>query len=183
VSDAERQHPSEIDHATAVAIYQTVAARRESHDEMLWQVPGLGIAAQAFLLTIALDPGSTDLARGLSALLAFVAALAGIQLLLKHRFAEETLSEWLTRFERDYDLLPVNDRRRRREYAYGGPHPWRSYGRNPLKAIRWLFVGPVRGKERWFTKSTYVWVATLCVFAIVDLVVLVIAVVGSNALG
>jgi hypothetical protein len=175
-----------MDRETRLTVYQTVAARRESHDEMMWQVPALGLAAQAFLLTIALSADSTDLARVLSSLLGFVAAIAGVQLLLKHRFVEETLSEWLSRFEEDHSLPAVNDAERRQKFAYGGaPHPWKDVGRNPLKGIRWFLVRPGRAGRpaRWFTKSTYVWVATLCVFATVDLFVLVFALAGAGGLG
>lgn len=34
-------------------VFQAVAQRRLQHDMLMWQVPALGLTAQAFLLTIA----------------------------------------------------------------------------------------------------------------------------------
>lgn len=80
-------------------LYQVVAARRLGYDSMMWQAPVLSLTAQAFLLTIALAPDSTRPARFISALLAFFAALASIQLMAKHRYFERADSEWLKRYE------------------------------------------------------------------------------------
>ena len=44
------------------ATYGALATRRLQWDNLLWQVPILGLTAQAFLFTIALDPGSTRFA-------------------------------------------------------------------------------------------------------------------------
>lgn len=52
--------------------YQVVASRRQQFDLMIWQVPVLGLTAQAFLLNIALSHGTSQVARALSAGLAVV---------------------------------------------------------------------------------------------------------------
>lgn len=40
-----------------LVLYQVVAARRQSFDSMVWQVPALSPTVQAFLLVIALGSG------------------------------------------------------------------------------------------------------------------------------
>lgn len=86
------------------AAYQVIATRRLGYDQMLWQTPVLGFTAQAFLLTIALAPDSSRLARLLSAVLALVVALLSIQLLRKHQHMELIDSVLLERIERELGI-------------------------------------------------------------------------------
>jgi hypothetical protein len=71
-------------------VYSVIAARRTAFDTLMWQVPALGLAAQAFLLTIAYGSDSSQLARCISGSLAAVVALVAIQTMLKHRANEKT---------------------------------------------------------------------------------------------
>ncbi|GAA0676823.1 hypothetical protein GCM10010193_32550 [Kitasatospora atroaurantiaca] len=80
--------------------YQVVAARRTTYDTMVWQVPGLALTAQAFLMTIGLAPGTGRLARVAVGLLSVVVALMAAQLLLRHRQNELADAKWLESFER-----------------------------------------------------------------------------------
>lgn len=89
-------------------IYQAVAQRRLQHDLLMWQVPALGLTAQAFLLTIVLGPGSSRLARILAALLAALSSGLSMQLMARHRWHEATERAWLEAFERGYGLDPVH---------------------------------------------------------------------------
>jgi len=66
---------------------------------MLWQVPSLGLTAQAFLLTISLSPGTGALARVASSALAALAALMSMQLMAKHRHHELVDSRLLESIE------------------------------------------------------------------------------------
>jgi hypothetical protein len=72
------------------SVYSTIAARRTAFDTLMWQVPTLGLAAQAFLLTIAYGPTSSQVARCVSGGLAAVVAMVAIQTMLKHRANEKT---------------------------------------------------------------------------------------------
>lgn len=72
------------------AVYSTIASRRTAFDTLMWQVPTLGLAAQAFLLTIAYGPTSSQVARCVSGALAAVVAVVAIQTMLKHRANEKT---------------------------------------------------------------------------------------------
>jgi hypothetical protein len=71
-------------------VYSVIAARRTAFDTLMWQVPTLGLAAQAFLLTIAYGSNSSQLGRCISGSLAAVVALVAIQTMLKHRANEKT---------------------------------------------------------------------------------------------
>jgi len=62
-----------------------VEERRQAIDQMIWQVPRLSVAAQAFLYVVALNSDVSDLVRMLAATIAFIAAVAAVQLLLKRR--------------------------------------------------------------------------------------------------
>ncbi len=76
------------DEDVTLAMYQVITARRTAYDSMMWQSPGLGLTAQAFLMTIALAPDTRIVARLLASVLGCVVALLSIQLMSKHRFLE-----------------------------------------------------------------------------------------------
>jgi hypothetical protein len=88
--------------------YQAVAQRRLQHDMLMWQVPALGLTAQAFLLTIALGGGSGRVARILAALLAALSSGLSMQLMARHRWHEATERAWLEAFQRRHGLDPVH---------------------------------------------------------------------------
>jgi hypothetical protein len=71
-------------------VYGAVSSRRTAFDTLMWQVPALGLAAQAFLLTIAFGTSSSDTARCVAGGLSVVVALVAIQTMLKHRANEKT---------------------------------------------------------------------------------------------
>ncbi|HEU5064209.1 MAG TPA: hypothetical protein VFT79_13815 [Solirubrobacterales bacterium] len=72
------------------SVYTVIANRRTAFDTLMWQVPALGLAAQAFLLTIAFGSNSSTIARCIAGGLAAVVALVAIQTMLKHRANEKT---------------------------------------------------------------------------------------------
>jgi hypothetical protein len=80
-------------------LYDMVSQRRLQWDSLLWQVPVLSLTAQAFLLTIALSPGTKQFPRALASALAFVAALLAMQLMARDRQAELTDARWLREYE------------------------------------------------------------------------------------
>jgi hypothetical protein len=68
-------------------------------DQMVWQVPGIALTAQAFLMTIGLGPGSGQLARLGTGLLSAVVAFLSVELLMRHRLSATADAVWLERFE------------------------------------------------------------------------------------
>lgn len=139
---------------------------------MIWQVPGLSVAAQAFLYVVALNSDVSDLVRMLAAAIALVAAAAAVQLLLKHRLHEETFS------------LVIDASRKRR-----GVHPLEGLGW--FKDIAALDAAAAQAEsgakpsylKRWGKgtlrrrvanpSSVAVWTMTLCVFAAADILLIV----------
>ncbi|MBT2552794.1 hypothetical protein [Arthrobacter sp. ISL-5] len=73
-------------HAKELFTYEMVLQRELEQDAMLWQTPTIALTAQAFLLTIALNPSSPAFATYLAAALGLVVALLSMQLMAKHRF-------------------------------------------------------------------------------------------------
>jgi hypothetical protein len=71
-----------------------VEERRLSTEQMEWQVPAISMTAQAFLLTIALQPGASVAARLITGALGLTAAVVTLQLMLSHRYFEE-LYAWV----------------------------------------------------------------------------------------
>jgi len=62
--------------------YPIIAARRQSYDTLLWQVPALGIAAQSFLFSAAL---SKDASKPLSVCLWMLSATIGFAVVFLFR--------------------------------------------------------------------------------------------------
>lgn len=62
------------------ALYEVVAQRRLHWDELVWQVPILGLTAQAFLFTVALSAGNSQFARATASALAWLAAVLSMAL-------------------------------------------------------------------------------------------------------
>lgn len=80
--------------------YSIISARRTNMDSMMWQTPALSLTAQAFLFTIALSSSSSAFSVILSSFLSFVASLAAMQLMMKHRLHEIQDAELLELFEK-----------------------------------------------------------------------------------
>src|SRR3954452_3461392 len=68
--------PNEMDPETRHALFSLLVMQ----DTVRWQGPGLALAAQAFLLTIALGKDGTTFTRITAALLAFATAVAALHL-------------------------------------------------------------------------------------------------------
>ena len=181
--EAEFERVRALDPDVAAVLYQTMETKRQTHDQMMWQTPGLGLVAQSFLLVVALGPGSSWMARLLAAVLGVIAALSSIQLLLKHRKHEETDSFWLEQFARARDW-PGASPKRVVEFAHAGlGHPWERQREGEATFPRAGRVLRHRASKR---SSPYVWIAALALFATADVGVLVMALVhglgGGSAL-
>jgi hypothetical protein len=91
MTDSEREEK--------LAVYTAVTARRVSFDSMVWQVPILSFTAQAFLLSIALNPDSSEFARIASASVSVVVSLICVFLMGRHRQADVADAHALERME------------------------------------------------------------------------------------
>lgn len=104
--------------------YSIVAARRQGYDNLLWQVPAIGVAAQGFLVAAALGKVT---APSLSSFLLFsgsVVGIATIWLFRRLRFHEVADSELLKEYEQSREVdgfAVVHGRRGQGLSAY---HVW-----------------------------------------------------------
>lgn len=76
--------------------YELLFLRSMEKDALVWQTPALAVTAQAFLLTIGLDPDTARFARGIVSTLGVVVAYMTCQLMAKHRYLRR-LDEWKLR--------------------------------------------------------------------------------------
>lgn len=68
---------------------EEVSSRHSAHITIMWQAPSLGLAAEAFLLTIALAPGTSTLSRIAVSVLGITVAALASQFMAKHRYASQ----------------------------------------------------------------------------------------------
>jgi hypothetical protein len=147
-------------------IYGALSARRTAFDTMMWQVPALGLAAQAFLLTIAYGSSTSNTARFVSGALSVVVALVAIQTMIKHRANEKTDNLILKRIE-DANGVRI---------SHGvAPHD--------APAVR----GRAIGNELIYgylekRRSVRLWVTSLCGFAIAGGVAIVLTLADPSIL-
>ncbi|MFF5176792.1 hypothetical protein ACFY2Q_02015 [Micromonospora sp. NPDC000316] len=152
-SQAEDQVSAEV----LMAAYAVVGARRTSLDTMMWQVPALATAAQAFLLTTALQQGGSPAAQAVAAILGVILAALSAQLMAKHRHLEMSDSRLAERIERQLGLavrlgVPPHAAGR---FRLGNRQPW------------------------WIRLSSYrLWLLGVASFGVADLVVALDAIVG-----
>ena len=82
----DKKNKNQIDINT---IYEVLSNRRNLRDDLLWRAPALGLTAQAFLLTIALNSASSIFAKFFSSFLALITSFMSMQLMAKHRYFEK----------------------------------------------------------------------------------------------
>lgn len=87
------------DRDAVLAVYSVLGARRTSFDTVMWQVPALAMAAQAFLLATSLDSGASRAWRIIAAALGLFLAWVSMQLMAKLRSLEIVDSRTLERIE------------------------------------------------------------------------------------
>ena len=83
---AGRLRPMPSDNEVSRDLLATLEARRHQADGFAWAVPGLAIAAQAFLLSIALDPSTSPTGRLMAAIAGGMALLGSMHLLVKQNY-------------------------------------------------------------------------------------------------
>jgi hypothetical protein len=149
----------------APEVYTAVVQRRMLWDSLLWQVPALSLTAQAFLFTIALDPGSRRIARVIACLLSLVSSFLAIHLMTRHRQAEITDATWLAEYEGKH--YPPS-------LAAHGP-PWQAR-RNATSADAWIFSRLAR------YPGYRVWASGLALFAVTATGILVLALIAPKVL-
>ena len=127
--------------------YSILNSRRDSFNNLIWQAPMISLTAQAFLFTIALGAQVSVPAKMMASFLACITAIASVQLLIKHRFAEKEYAIILEDYERTSCVQPpfelINQK-------------LTSSNISPSNRMGWL--------ER--RSSYHVWILVLSIFAI-----------------
>lgn len=158
--------------AELLMIWQGVAAKRSGIDAMMWQTPALGMFAQAFLLTLALESGSSRWARLVAAALSLVLSLMVLQLMAKHRRHEMLQSLLLERIEQRLGLDSALG-----AFPHGKtPHP------DDAAKVDAALSRSTPGLRRYWRHSSYeLWMMGMALFAVAAL--LVIGVVAAGQAG
>lgn len=142
-----------------LASYQVMASRRIGYDTLMWQTPMLGLTAQAFLFSSALNPSSSRTARFIALSLALITSIISMQLMSKHRHHESADCLMLERLERIYKLEPLHVRPEVRDTVLQLRRPW--YIR--LSSFR-------------------VWMAGLALFAVAAAAIMIITIAAPGLL-
>lgn len=127
--------------------YVILNERRNSFNSLVWQTPVISLTAQAFLLVIALSQNVSRKAQFVAAMLGFTAALASVQLLIKHRAMEKFHAVTLKKYELLNGLALSNEK---------------------LKNHDKSFIGKIQK-----ISSYKIWIALLSLFAIVTLLIMI----------
>ena len=91
-----------------VAQYEALNNRRNSFNQLLWQAPALSLTAQAFLFSIVFSKEVRWEDQMIAATLAFVTAVASVQLLAKHRTSEMETAIQAEEMERSACITVLN---------------------------------------------------------------------------
>ncbi len=110
--------------ARGLFAYERLTTRASQAGSTLWQAPGLALAAQAFLLTIALDPESTRVSVTIACLVGLLTSVMALQLMARRRYLADLDRADMQELERDLGLLPVSDRRRQQVRHPGERPEW-----------------------------------------------------------
>ncbi len=155
-----------------------VESRRQAIDAMIWRVPALSVAAQAFLYVAGLNPRVSDGVQIFAGAIGFVAAIAAMQLLLKHRYHEESYAQVIDASRRARGATPFRGLRWFKDVAM-----WDSTlesgerGERSGYEARW---GAGSWRRRLTEPSSVgVWTFTLLVFAAGDLLIVVAGILHS----
>lgn len=168
------QQQPDTEREDQILLWQALVARRIQYDEMLWQTPALGMAAQAFLMTLALGADVSTLGRGIAALLGLILALLSMQLQVKHRYFEMLDSVTLEALEQRIGFRGMDDYIM---HSPGSVYPEvaRDKVDSGLKRVRRL--GP---KFFWRASSLSLWVYGQFCFAIISVLIIMVLLTGHS---
>ncbi len=85
-----------------IAIYNALTSRRSSRDTLNWQIPAFSLTAEAFLLTISLNPHTYPWGMFIASLLGIFIALSSMQLFEKNLYLETIDSILVENIEKVY---------------------------------------------------------------------------------
>jgi hypothetical protein len=139
-------------------LFVTLEGRRSSFEQVMWQVPSLSIALQAFLFSAAFGAGVPRYAQVIVLFVGLVAVLAAMHLLAKHRYMESLHGQVLALCQREL----------------GWPPLFREQLHEILAQASAREMGAARWNRTWLRRLVIdvpafnVWMYTLGAFAIAD---------------
>ncbi len=145
-----------------ILTYEALNARVSDRDALLWQSPALALTAEAFLLTISLGPGTSPIARAVSAFLGLVVTALSMQLMGKHRMHMATDELVMIALERKLGMTSAHDRAAKVKYLRANAPGLLSR----LPKGEWLLQ----------QKSVNVWLLGLLIFGVVNVLLLVMSI-------
>lgn len=165
-------------HSSDLFAYEMLTLRDVEKDALMWQAPSLALTAQAFLLTIALNPQSPAYAVMVSSALGFVVAGLSMQLMARHRLLNVLDRAYLHYLESRTGLPHMSAR------SYFWPN-------GEYKAPEWLRQADEVAERRWpnrgapqsvskfaNAKSYDIWTKGLAIFALLNAVVFLYSLVS-----
>jgi hypothetical protein len=166
-TDMAPSHPGDVRERLTAEIardvFSTLEERRRSFEQVMWQVPSLSIAAQAFLFSAAFGSNGPRYARVIVLLLGLASVLAALHLLAKHRYLESLHGQ--------VESLCLSQLGWRQLYREELHKLLDSEGASEVGAARW--------RSTWIgnavidVQAFHVWVARLGAFAVADAYLLV----------
>lgn len=136
--------------ANSLFAYEALLQRALAEHAQMWQMPALALAAQGFLLTIALDPDSARWAAVLAAVLGVLVATMSMQLMAARRLNFNLDRRKMSELEVELGLLSIAER------GWAADATAESGSSTPRMSI-------------WRRASTYVvWQGGLLAFVVVD---------------
>jgi hypothetical protein len=141
-------HGKKYENPELIDLLTVYATQFGSYNTLLWQVPALSLTAQAFLLTIALNPDSSTTARLITAVLSMIIAVASTHLMHDQRGHAINHGELARRLSKQLDLanhldgnFELNDAKPEKT---DGEDVWRAVDHGIYaiwKGCMWLFLG------------------------------------------
>lgn len=163
-------------HSIDLFAYEMLTLRDVEKDALMWQAPSLALTAQAFLLTIALNPQSPVYAVLISSALGFVVAGLSMQLMARHRLLNLLDRAYLHYLESKTGLPHISTRS---YFWHNGEYQvpaW--FKQDEATELRWPNRGaPTRPSRPANTKSYETWIKGLAVFAILNAAIFLVALV------
>lgn len=164
-------------HSTELFAYEMLTLRDVEKDALMWQAPSLALTAQAFLLTIALNPQSPVYAVLISSGLGFVVAGLSMQLMARHRLLNVLDRAYLHYLEEQTGLRHISAR----SYFWpDGTYSVPAWIKQEDEVVeeRWPNRGAPTKVSKFANSRSYdIWIRGLAVFAILNVVLFLVALV------
>lgn len=140
--------------------------RRRGIEQAMWTIPSASIAAQAFLYSRALDPGTSALGRLIAAIAGLVTAIATMQVLVEQTYRMKVFQVFVHEHRKNRGVSSI--RRRDLLADFAGPEV------DELKSV--ARGNTLRGRAATKMSSGRTWLTVMVVFAVIDAFTIGIAV-------